>query len=64
MTATTLAVALMIQGLVAAPPVLWLAAAYPLALPLVSIALMIVLGRYQGLRLSELARFRAAKQGA
>ncbi len=64
MTATTLGVALMIQGLVAAPPVVWLAAQFPLALPLSSIALMIALGRYQGLRLSEFARFSAAKQGA
>lgn len=62
MTTTTLAVALMIQCLVAAPPVLLLAAEHPLALPLSSIVLMIVLGRYQGLRLSELTRFRAAAQ--
>lgn len=64
MTATTLAVALAIQGLVAAPPVVWLAAEHPLAMPLASIAAMIVLGRYKGLRLSELLRFRAAKHGA
>jgi hypothetical protein len=42
--------------------VLLLAAEHPLALPLSSIVLMIVLGRYQGLRLSELTRFRAAAQ--
>jgi len=60
MTATTLVVALIIQLLVAAPPLVALAATAPLALPLVSIVLMIALGRYQGLRLSELARFRAA----
>jgi hypothetical protein len=47
----------MIQCLVAAPPVVWLAAAHPLALPLASIVLMILLGRYQGLRLSELRAF-------
>ena len=64
MTATTLAVAVMIQCLVAAPPVVGLATAHPMVLPLVSIALMILLGRYQGLRLSELARFRAAAKGA
>lgn len=63
MTATTLAVALMIQGLVAAPPVVWLAAEHPLALPLASIAAMIVLGRYRGMRLSEFSRFRAAREG-
>lgn len=64
MTATTLAVALTIQALVAAPPVVWLAAEHPLALPMASIAAMIVLGRYNGLRLSEIRRFRAARQGA
>lgn len=64
MTVTTLAVALLIQGLVAAPPVLWLAAERPLAMPMASIVLMILLGRYQGLRLSEFARFRAAQEGA
>jgi hypothetical protein len=64
MTVTTLAVALMIQCLVAAPLVVWLATAHPMALPLVSIPAMILLGRYQGLRLSELARFRAATNGA
>ncbi len=64
MTATTLAVALMIQLLVAAPQVVALAAQRPLALPLASIAAMILLGRYQGLRLSEFARFRAAHKDA
>ena len=61
MTVTTLAVALMIQLLVAAPPVVWIALERPLALPLASVVLMIALGRYNGLRLSELARFRAAE---
>ncbi|TAD71549.1 MAG: hypothetical protein EAY70_13915 [Sphingomonadales bacterium] len=60
MTATTLAVAMMIQLLVAAPPMLVLAARTPLALPLAAVGLMILLGRYNGLRLSELARFRPA----
>lgn len=64
MTIATLGVAIAIQLLVAAPPVVRLASQFPLALPLASIALMIVLGRYQGLRLSELSRFRAAAQGA
>lgn len=62
MTATTLLVALLIQALVAAPVMVALAIAEPLAMPLASVVLMIVLGRYQGLRLSELARFRAAKE--
>jgi hypothetical protein len=60
MTGTTLAVALVIQLLVAAPPLVALAAYAPLALPLSAVGLMILLGRYNGLRLSELARFRAA----
>jgi hypothetical protein len=60
-TATTLAVALVIQLLVAAPPIVALAASAPLAVPLVAVGLIIALGRYNGLRLSELARFRAAK---
>ncbi|MFO6428753.1 7TM domain-containing protein [Erythrobacter sp. W302b] len=62
MTIATLGVAIAIQLLVAAPPVVWLATELPLGLPLASTALMIVLGRYQGLRLSEIARFRAAAQ--
>lgn len=64
MTGTTLAVALMIQGVVAAPPTVSLTTTYPMALPLASIGAMILLGRYQGLRLSELTRFRAATKGA
>lgn len=64
MTGTTLCVAIAIQLLVAAPPVVTLATQFPLALPLASIGVMIVLGRYQGLRLSELTRFRAAQKGA
>lgn len=60
MTASTLAVALLIQLLVAAPLLVTLAEQAPLAMPLASVVLMIVLGRYQGLRLSEHARFRAA----
>lgn len=63
MTASTLLVALLIQTLVAAPVMVALATSAPLAMPLVSVALMILLGRYQGLRLSERARFRAAYGG-
>lgn len=61
MTATTLLVALLIQSLVAAPLLIAFAEHYPLAIPSSSILLMILLGRYQGLRLSEHSRFRAAK---
>lgn len=63
MTATTLGVALMIQLLVAVPPMVALAAANPLAMPVAAVVPMILLGRYNGLRLSELARFRAANGG-
>ncbi len=62
MTATTLVVALLIQGLVAAPLMVSLATKAPLAIPGSAIFLMILLGRYQGLRLSELGRFQAAKE--
>jgi hypothetical protein len=61
LTVTTLAIAVLIQALVAAPPLIALAATAPLALPITSVILMILLGRYHGLRLSEIARFRAAK---
>lgn len=61
MSGATLVVALVIQGLVAAPLMIDLAATAPLSVPVSAIFLMILLGRYQGLRLSELARFRAAK---
>ena len=62
MTATTLVVALLIQGLVASPLLVALATDYPLAIPSSAILMMILLGRYQGLRLSELGRFHAAKE--
>jgi hypothetical protein len=63
MTVTTLAVALMIQGLVASPLLIGLSQAIPLAIPASSIVFMILLGRYQGLRLSERSRFRAVWKG-
>lgn len=61
MSGATLVVALVIQGLVAAPLMIALAATAPLSLPVSAVFLMILMGRYQGLRVSELARFRAAK---
>jgi 7 transmembrane helices usually fused to an inactive transglutaminase len=61
MTATTLALALMIQALVASPLLIALGQQAPLVMPASAILMMIVLGRYQGLRLSELTRFRAAE---
>jgi hypothetical protein len=62
MTATTLVVALIIQALVASPLLVAIALHSPLAIPASTIFIMILLGRYQGLRLSELGRFRAAKE--
>lgn len=61
MTATTLALALMIQALVASPLLIALGQQAPLVMPASAIVMMIVLGRYLGLRLSELTRFRAAE---
>ena len=61
MTVTTLIIALVIQMLVATPMLINLAANAPLAMPIGSVILMVLLGRYHGLRFSELARFRAAK---
>ncbi|MFU7528536.1 7TM domain-containing protein [Qipengyuania sp. ASV99] len=61
MTGTTLFVAMLIQALVASPILIEFALGNPLTLPIASVILMILMGRYQGLRLSELTRFRAAK---
>lgn len=61
MTWTTHLVALVIHLLMASPLFLRLAAIEPLAIPVASVILMVLLGRYRGLRLNELARFRAAK---
>lgn len=63
MTATTLAVAMMIQAIVASPLLVAVSQASPLAIPGLSIVLIILIGRYQGLRLSEFARFSAVNKG-
>ena len=63
MTATTLAVALMIQALVASPLIVAVSQVSPLAIPASAILLTIILGRYNGLRLSERTRFSAAAKG-
>ncbi len=63
MTCTTHFVAMVIHALVASPLLINAAVAEPLALPIVSVILMILLGRYKGLRLSELTRFRAVRGG-
>jgi hypothetical protein len=64
MTATTLAVALMIQALVASPLTIAVSSLHPLAIPASAIVLTILLGRYNGLRLSEMSRFAAAAKGS
>lgn len=61
MTWTTHLIALVIHLLMASPLFIRLANMEPLAIPLVSVILMVLLGRYRGLRLTELSRFRAAK---
>jgi 7 transmembrane helices usually fused to an inactive transglutaminase len=57
----TLFVAVIIQYLVASQMLLNLWMTHPLLLPLGSAILMILLGRYKGLRLNEISRFRAAR---
>ena len=59
----TLVVAVVIEEVVASSVTRYLAANQPIALPLGSAVLMIVMGRYTGLRLTEIARFRVARQG-
>lgn len=61
MTCTTLLVALLIQTLVGLPQLRQTAITAPLLIPIASTILMVLFGRYKGLRLSELSRFRAAK---
>lgn len=61
--AVTLAVAALVTLLLLSPPVRVLAEAVPLRLALVSLVWAWLLGTYRGLRLSELARFRAAAVG-
>jgi hypothetical protein len=60
-TVITLFVAVVIQFIVAAPLFIELSQTQPLSIPLASAILMILLGRYKGLRLSELNRFQSAR---
>jgi 7 transmembrane helices usually fused to an inactive transglutaminase len=60
-TITTLFVAVVIQYIVASPLLLELGTHQPLSIPLIATILMILLGRYKGLRLSEVTRFRLAR---
>jgi 7 transmembrane helices usually fused to an inactive transglutaminase len=61
-TGTTLLVAMVIQFIVAMPAMRYVVATAPLAICIGSVFVMIVLGRYKGLRLSEYSRFRAARR--
>jgi 7 transmembrane helices usually fused to an inactive transglutaminase len=60
-TVTTLFVAVVIQFLIASPLLLDIGTRHPLSIPISAAILMILLGRYKGLRLNELARFRQAR---
>lgn len=60
-TLMTLFVAMIIQFLVASPVLLDLWMSHPLLLPIGSAVSMIFMGRYKGLRLSEISRFRSLR---
>lgn len=60
-TLVTLFVAVVIQFIVAAPFLVELATAHPLSIPFASAILMILMGRYKGLRLSEISRFNLVR---
>lgn len=60
-TSLTLFVAIVIQFVVASPFLVELGTNQPLGLSIGSVIIMTLLGRYRGLRLSEIARFRLAR---
>lgn len=60
-TGTTLFVAMVIQFTLASVLLRQLVETAPLGIPIFAGVMMILLGRYKGLRLSEITRFRAAK---
>jgi hypothetical protein len=60
-TLMTLFVAVIIQFAIASPWLQQLYASQPIIIPFASALLMVLLGRYQGLRLSEITRFRLAR---
>lgn len=62
-TGFTLLVALAVQYAVASSLLRSVAATTPLAIPIMSGIAMILMGRYKGLRLTEIARFRPARGG-
>ncbi len=60
-TLLTLFVAMMIQFVIASPMLIAIGTHQPLNLSIGSAIIMILLGRYRGLRLSEIVRFRLAR---
>jgi 7 transmembrane helices usually fused to an inactive transglutaminase len=60
-TSLTLFVAIAIQLVIASPFLVQLGTNQPLALSIGSSIMMVLLGRYRGLRLSEIGRFRLAR---
>lgn len=60
-TLLTLFVAIVIQFVVASPFLVALGTSQPLNLSIGSVIMMTLLGRYRGLRLSEIVRFRLAR---
>ncbi len=58
--ALTLLAAVLASVILVAEPVSWAAERAPIALGVLGAALAVVIGRYRGLRLTELARFRPA----
>ncbi|MBA4748898.1 MAG: hypothetical protein H2056_09325 [Sphingopyxis sp.] len=61
-TSLTLFVSIMIQFVVASPFLVELGTHQPLSLSMGSVIIMALLGRYRGLRLSEIVRFRLARK--
>jgi uncharacterized membrane protein YfhO len=60
-TLMTLFISMIIQFVIAAPMLVAIGQTQPLSIPIASALLMILFGRYKGLRLSEVARFRLAR---
>ena len=60
----TLVIAMLACPLLVASPVRWLSAEMPVVPVVAGAAVCVLLGRYRGLRLSELVRFRPAANGA
>lgn len=55
--AWTFAIAFVIEFTILLPPIRWLMSTSPLVMAILGLALVLVLGRYRGLRLNEVLRF-------